>query len=172
MLKTRLTLAGLLGACLALMFVGSIALLGAAPMIAPPIGATAFLCASAPTAPASSPRNVLFGHAIGLVCGFVAAYLFGAWEMGAALAGSMCTSHVFASALALALTTGLMLKLRCHHPPAGATTLVVALGVIRTPMSMLHLELGAALVVVFAALWHRMRGVHYPAWKPLFQPKV
>jgi CBS-domain-containing membrane protein len=67
MLKTRLTLAGLLGACLALMFVGSIALLGAAPMIAPPIGATAFLCASAPTAPASSPRNVLYGHAIGLV---------------------------------------------------------------------------------------------------------
>jgi hypothetical protein len=28
--------------------------------------------------------------------------------------------------------------------------------VIRSPLSMLHLELGAALVVVFAALWHRV----------------
>jgi CBS domain-containing membrane protein len=118
MLKTRLTLAGLLGACLALMFVGSIALLGAAPMIAPPIGATAFLCASAPTAPASSPRNVLYGHAIGLVCGYVSAMLFGAWDLGAALAGSMTSAHVFASSLALASTTRRPERRRWSSPSA------------------------------------------------------
>jgi CBS domain-containing membrane protein len=172
MLKTRLTLASLLGAFLVLTIVGTMALFGGPPMIAPPLGATTFICASAPTAPAAAPRNVLYGHAIGLAAGWLSAELFGVWKIGPALAGSMCAPHVLASSLALALTTGFMLRWRCHHPPAGATTLVVALGVVKQPIGLLQLELGAAAVVVFATVWHRMRGVHYPTWKPLFAPKV
>jgi len=50
----------------------SLAMLTHAPLIFPSLGATIFLLLSAWRTDAASPRNVLYGHAIAIVCGYVA----------------------------------------------------------------------------------------------------
>ncbi len=43
----------------------------------PSLGPTAFLFFFTPRAPAASPRHTIYGHAIGIVCGYGALWLFG-----------------------------------------------------------------------------------------------
>src|SRR5262249_39588224 len=43
----------------------------------PSLGPTAFLFFFTPTAPTASPRNTLFGHAVGILCGYGSLVLFG-----------------------------------------------------------------------------------------------
>src|SRR5262245_54094788 len=47
------------------------------PLVFPSVGPTAFMLYFMPTAPAASPRNTLFGHALGIGCGYAALWLFG-----------------------------------------------------------------------------------------------
>ena len=104
------------------------------PLLAPPLGATAFLALAVPLAPSSAPRNMLYGHAIGLAAGFLALQLTGAGELPSALAHGFTFNHVLACALALMFTAAGTEGLGCSHPPAGATTLVVALGLLPAPL--------------------------------------
>jgi CBS-domain-containing membrane protein len=59
--------------------------------------------------------------------------------------------HVLAGALSVALTTLVLTTLRMPHPPAGATTLIVNLGVLTTPAQLL--SMAGAVVLVTAAAW-------------------
>jgi CBS-domain-containing membrane protein len=50
------------------------------------------------------------------------------------------------------------------HPPAGATTLIVSLGIIARPYHLLVIELAVALLVFQAVLINRAAGLDYPLW--------
>src|SRR5579872_732129 len=50
----------------------ALALVSRNPFVFPSLGPTAYLLFFTPLARTASPRNTVFGHAIGLVCGYVA----------------------------------------------------------------------------------------------------
>jgi len=78
-----------------------------------------------------------------------------------------------AAALSLAATGALMALFRVSHPPAGATTLIVALGIISQPKELVVIELAVILLTAQAFAINRIAGIPYPLWSnhtPLRQP--
>src|SRR5512141_1096094 len=55
----------------------AVAMLSGTPFVFPSLGPTAFLLFFTPLAPSASPRSTLYGHAIGIVCGFAALWVTG-----------------------------------------------------------------------------------------------
>lgn len=141
-----------------------VALFSHTPFVFPSLGPTAFMLYAAPLERAASPRSTLGGHAIGIVCGYAALWLFGLLDAPPALAGGMDAARIGCSALSLAATGALMILLGVVHPPAGATTLIVSLGIIDHPLDLLLIEAAVAVMVVQAMLVHRLSGTPYPLW--------
>lgn len=152
--------------CLSIALMSLVALLTGQPFIFPSLGPTAFLLFYTPTAPAASPRNTVLGHLIGATAGYVSLALFGLLEAGPALSVGVSWGRVGAAALSLGLTAGLMVWLRVPHPPAGATTLIVSLGLITTIPELAVLMLGVVLLVCQGFAINRLAGIAYPVWSP------
>jgi CBS-domain-containing membrane protein len=137
------------------------------PFVFPSLGPTAFLLFYTPMLPASSPRNTLGGHAIGAAAGYLSLVVFGLTDDAPALATSVTGARVGAAALSLGLTSGVMVWARVPHPPAGATTLIVSLGILREPEQLLVLMVAVALLVVQGFAINRLAGIPYPRWRPV-----
>lgn len=78
----------------------------------------------------------------------------------------MIGNRVGAAALSLALTSGLMVWFKVPHPPAGATTLIVSLGILRTPFQLSVLMLAVVALTVQGYVINRAAGIDYPIWAP------
>ena len=50
------------------------------------------------------------------------------------------------------------------HPPAGATTLIVSLGIIWRPPELVIIEVAVLLLVAQALMINRLAGLPYPLW--------
>lgn len=137
------------------------------PFVFPSLGPTAFLLFYTPMLAAASPRNTLGGHAIGAAAGYLALVVFGLTDAAPALATSVTGGRVGAAALSLGLTSGAMVWARVPHPPAGATTLIVSLGILREPEQLLVLMLAVVLLVVQGFVINRLAGIPYPVWRPV-----
>lgn len=142
------------------------ALLTGAPFIFPSLGPTAFLLFYTPTLASASPKNTIFGHFIGAAAGYFSLVIFGLTEAAPALATEVTANRVGAAALSLALTSGLMVWFKVPHPPAGATTLIVSLGILRTPSQLSVLMLAVVLLTVQGYVINRTAGIDYPRWAP------
>jgi len=154
----------------AIAIMSAVALLTGAPFIFPSLGPTAFLLFYTPMLPASSPRNCLIGHGIGAASGYLTLVVFGLTDNGPALAEGIAWNRVGAAALSLGLTSGLMVWARSPHPPAGATTLIVSLGILHRPIDLLILMVAVALLVAQAYVINRSAGITYPRWSPVPTP--
>lgn len=157
----------------AFVFTGSaIALLGglahftAAPLVFPSLGPTAFLIFHRPTAAAASPRNALAGHLIGVGCGLASLAVFGLLDAAHALEAGVTLSRAGAAGLSLGATAGLMVLVDRGHPPAGATTLIVSLGLMTSPTQIAVLVVGIVLLLALGIALHRAFGTPYPWWSP------
>ena len=134
--------------------------------IFPSLGPTAFLLFYTPTLPAASPRNTVFGHAIGIGAGYLALVIFGLTEAAPALATEVTWARVGAAAVSLGLTSGFMVWFKVPHPPAGATTLIVSLGILKTPAELAVLMVAVVLMVGQGLVINRLAGIDYPSWAP------
>ena len=141
------------------------------PFVFPSLGPTAFLLFYTPLQPASSPRNTLGGHAIGAAAGYLALVVFGLTDAAPALATEVTGARVGAAALSLGLTSGAMVWARVPHPPAGATTLIVSLGILREPEQLAVLMVAVVLLVVQGFAINRLAGIPYPVWSPRPPPR-
>lgn len=141
------------------------ALVTGAPFIFPSLGPTAFLLFYTPLTPAASPRNTLLGHLVGALAGYLSLATFGLLDAAPALASSVTAPRTGAAALSLALTSGVMVWLKVPHPPAGATTLIVSLGILREPWQLLVLMAAVALLTVQGYVINRLAGIPYPVWR-------
>jgi CBS-domain-containing membrane protein len=137
------------------------------PFVFPSLGPTAFLLFYTPMQPAASPRNTICGHAIGAAAGYLSLVVFGLTDAAPALATSVTAARVGAAALSLGLTSGVMVWARVPHPPAGATTLIVSLGILREPDQLLVLMVAVVLLVVQGYVINRLAGIQYPVWRPV-----
>src|SRR3954468_16857553 len=100
------------------------------PFLFPSLGATAFLMFETPLAEVSSPRNAVIGHMVGAAVAFFWLWVFGLIDMPSAIQAGFDGERVAAIALSLAFTGVFLRLLRAAHPPAGATTVIVALGLL------------------------------------------
>lgn len=150
----------------------AIAMLSKTPFVFPSLGPTAFLFFVTPTAPTASPRSTLVGHALGIGCGYGALLLMGLEHAPPATAVGVDGPRVVAAALSLAATGALMVLFRAAHPPAGATTLIVSLGIVTRPPFLALIEVAVALLVVQAFVINRLAGIDYPIWAPRPLPDV
>jgi CBS-domain-containing membrane protein len=58
-----------------------------------------------------------------------------------------------------------MILVSAEHPPAGATTLIVALGILPEPIDFLFLMAAVLALTLLALLINRAFGVPYPLWQ-------
>src|SRR5690554_2860135 len=105
-----------------------IALVSGEAFIFPSLGATAFILFYVPMAEAASPRNVLCGHLVGALGGWLSLAMLGLTDTPSPLIHGMDWPHAIAAALSMSLTASLMVWLRIAHPPAAASALIVSLG--------------------------------------------
>lgn len=142
----------------------ALALLTRVPLVFPSVGPTAFLLYFMPTAPTASPKNALCGHAVGIACGYAALWLTGLQDAPSAVLEDIHWRRVLAAALSLAATGAFMILFRVVHPPAGATTLIVALGIIKDPAHLGAIEAAVVLMALQALVVNRLAGIDYPLW--------
>ena len=142
------------------------ALVTRAPFIFPSLGPTAFLLFYTPTAPTASPRNTIVGHFIGAMAGWISLVIFGLTAAPPALTAGVDWPRVGAAALSLGATSGLMVLLRVPHPPAGATTLIISLGLLPHLWQVGVLMIAVALLTIQAFAINRLAGIDYPVWAP------
>lgn len=141
-----------------------VAMVSNTPFVFPSLGPTAILLFYTPLSPTASPRNTIYGHAIGILCGYGALLLVGLHHAPPATVVGVNGDRILAAALSLAATSALMVLLKAAHPPAGATTLIISLGIVTLPMYLVVIEIAVAAMVLQAIAIHRMAGVDYPLW--------
>jgi CBS domain-containing membrane protein len=141
-----------------------LALMSHNPFVFPSLGPTAYLLFFSPLARTSSPRNTILGHAIGLICGYVAFVVTGAGVLPFGVHPGIFWPRILAAALSLSATGAFMVLLEVSHPPAGATTLIVSLGIISKPGELVIIEVAVFLLVAQALVINRLAGLPYPSW--------
>jgi CBS domain-containing membrane protein len=161
-----LALFSFINGCISIAIMSVLALITRSPFIFPSLGPTAFLFFYTPRAPSASPRNTIVGHAIGVLAGYISLIVTGLTTAGPALAVGVTWPRVLAAALSLGLTAGLMVLLKSPHPPAGATTLIVSLGILIQPWHLLLLMVAVVLLTLQALAINRLAGISYPLWNP------
>lgn len=154
----------LINGFIAIAILAGVAMVSHTPFVFPSLGPTAILLFYTPLSPTASPRHTLYGHAIGILCGYGSLLLMGLHHAPSAIGTSVDERRIMAAALSLALTASLMILLKAAHPPAGATTLIVSLGVVTRPFYLLIIEIAVALLVGQAIVINRLAGLDYPLW--------
>jgi len=147
-------------ALLALLAVGT-----GVPFVFPSLGPTAYQLFFLPRSAPSTPRNTLLGHLIGLACGYAAFRMTAIPASQALRSGYFDWRIALASALSLSATAAIMILLNASHPPAGATALIVSLGIITRPQYLAVIEIAVFVLVVQAFCIHRLAMLPYPVWK-------
>lgn len=130
---------------------GTVGLLLRQPWLFPSLGPTVMLFFESPRERSARPLNTVVGHAVGLVLGLACYVALGLNGTPPAPVGGLTPGYLVAGALSVALTTVALTLLRLPHPPAGATTLLVSLGILVKPLDLVSV-LGAVLLVT-AAGW-------------------
>lgn len=141
-----------------------LALVSGNPFVFPSLGPTAYLLFVAPLGRTSSPKNTILGHAVGLLCGYAAFIATGAGAQPFGADPGIFWPRILAAALSLSATGAFMVLLDVSHPPAGATTLIVSLGIISKPWELAIIEAAVFLLVGQALAINRLAGLRYPFW--------
>lgn len=157
-MKTRV----LLGCAGVIALTGVAALALKEPMLFPSLGPTAMLFFQQPTAPTSSARHALVGHAVGLVVGYGCLVAAGLRHAGPVTLTGVTEPRLLAAAASVAITAVILSLLQCEHAPSGATTLIVSLGIITAPVSLVWMWSAVVLLTSASLLINRATGVHQP----------
>ncbi len=135
------------------------------PLVFPSLGPTAFLLFYKPLDAPASPRNTVLGHLLGASAGWVSLWVFGLANVPGAGFGHIGWARLGAAALSIGLTIGLMDFWNVPHPPAGATTMIVSLGLMSELWQLGVLMLSVMVLVLLGWAINHMVGVPYPAWR-------
>jgi CBS-domain-containing membrane protein len=137
-------------AAVALALAGLVGVLLHQPWLFPSLGPTIMVIAETPAQPAAHPRNVFVGHVVAVAAGYFALVVTGLRTAPSTVQAGLDGRRVAAAVVALALTVLVLQLLRLPHPPAGATTLIIGLGILKTPGDLIVIVLAVLLVTVVA----------------------
>jgi CBS-domain-containing membrane protein len=129
-----------LGGAIGIALMVGLAQLASIPLAAVPFATSIVLVVSAPGSPQARPRNILGGHVICTLSGFMVLWLFGSVPMLAALA--------------VGLGMGLMAVTGTLHPPAGINGLLVVS--LAPPWTYIFVPVltGCLVLIGYAAVFH------------------
>lgn len=134
------------------------------PLVVPSLGPTAFLVFNRSQTEAARPRNIILGHLTGVVVGYLSLVVFGLAQAPSVTDGGLTATRIGAAALSIGLTSAVMILLRVEHGPAGATTLIVSLGFVHTPLAMALLMAGVGGLAALGVAIDRLVGLRIPLW--------
>jgi hypothetical protein len=151
----------LLPAALSALALGLIGLLGmwaGIPWLFPSLGPTIAIQTSAPDSAGARPYNVIAGHLVGLISGIAALLVTGAIHLPSVTAAhELSLPRLGAAVLAVGLSMLIQAAIKAQHPPAEATTLLIALGAIEpTYQSALTIAAGVGLVAFIGEVAKRI----------------
>lgn len=155
------------------LFLGSLVVLTGAGLVAlgahqtllfPSLGPTAMLFFARPLPPEQSVGTTILAHWIGIAVGFACLALFGLRDAGAAVVSGVGLTRTAAAALSVAGTAAVLRIIRSPHAPAGASTLIVSLGVLTTPRQLGMMAASVVLVAVLGWAGNLLTGVRVPLW--------
>jgi len=150
---------------LSVAFLGLLSMALGLPLMIPAVGASSYLVFAFPQAEVSAGRNVLLGHLVGAGVGWIVLRLFGLESAPGGLGVELTWLRMGAVAVSLAATVGILRIASSPHPPAGATTMIVSVGMLPQMRHVLGFGISALVVVVHAALACRAAGIAYPLWR-------
>lgn len=130
---------------------GAVGLAVKQPWLFPSLGPTAMLFFESPREKPAQPANALIGHVVGIAVGWAMLTLFHLDPLPPAPVGGLTTGYVLAGALSVAVTSLILIGIGRPHPPAGASTLIVSLGILTTPAQLGTMAL--AVLLLTAAGW-------------------
>ena len=144
---------------------GAVAWWLAQPMLFPSLGPTVMMLAQHPGQHGTAPRTVMLAHGAALVAGWVSLWLFALLHAPSVLAAGITPAHVAAAAVSVAATVAATRGLRTAHPPAGATTLIVSLGLLPTLFDLVLMWAAIAIATLIMSLYNRALGEPAPLWR-------
>jgi CBS-domain-containing membrane protein len=162
--RARQSVHALAGSALAVTVAGTVALATHQPWLFPSLGPAVMLHVEKPGSPESSPRNTLVGHGVALLAGFGFLVACGLADHPSVLEEGVGGPRIVAAAGSLAVTAVVLVLVKASHPPAGATTLIVSLGLLRTPTQLLVAAGAVVLVTAVDWLYGRLSGRPMPLW--------
>lgn len=132
------------------------------PLVVSSLGPSLLLAAATPDARESSPAALALGHGIAVAAALAVVAAFGLAGEPSVLAAGVTTARMFAAPAALTLALGGMLAVGRLHTPAGATALLVVLGIVRPGSDVAVLAVtiayAAGIVATFPWLARRLGG--------------
>jgi CBS-domain-containing membrane protein len=134
-----------------LALVGVVALVTGLPWLFPSLGPTVMLFFESPEQQSARPLNTLVGHGVGIIVGIGSLAAFGLFGEEPATTAGLTGHYLLAAAVSVAVTTLVLTLVKLPHPPAGASTLIVSLGILTTPPQLL--SMGGAIVLITAVGW-------------------
>lgn len=149
--RWRIVIGAFLGILLAggLSHLAGSAALTSLPWLVAPMGASAVLVFGVPSSPLAQPWSVVGGNTLSALVGIACARWLGPPEL--------------AAAVAVGLAVGLMLALRCLHPPGGASALMMVLGGITNPwFALFPVLINSVLLVCAGMVWNNATRRPYP----------
>ncbi|WP_433282901.1 HPP family protein [Micromonospora sp. CA-244673] len=152
------------GSAVAVVVAGAVALLTRQPWLFPSLGPAIMLHIEQPGKPESSPRNTVIGHLVALLAGYALLVVTGLADHPSALQEGVSGARIVATAGSLAVTAAVLVLLKAAHPPAGATTLIVSLGLLHTPVQLVVAFAAVLLVTAVDLLVNRATGRSMPLW--------
>lgn len=107
----------------------------------------------------------MLGHAIALVCGYFALVVSGLVDRPPDADIPVEWARIVSAGVALGLTSFTLILFDIDHPPAGATTLIVALGLITQPWQLVVMEIAAGVLLLQAIFLNMQTGIPVPGWR-------
>jgi hypothetical protein len=145
-----------------LLIVGLTGLAAHRPWLFASLAPTAYEFAEKPELPGSRIYNAIVGHLVGVGAGFFSTWALAAWAVPPVMSSRFLTpQRVWASVLAIALTSFVAVLLKAFHPAAAATALLVSLGAFSTKGDAITLIAGI-LIIGFCGYFvrHIRLGLH------------
>jgi len=141
-----------------LLFSGGLGFVLGQPWIFPSLGPSALLHAYHPANPTGRFYNTLVGHLCGIAAGYLAVALFHAGGSPPVLSTEELTlPRLLAALLSVFLTVFAQLLVKAFHPPAAATTLLIALGAFK--LGVRELEVLVIGVLIIATVGEGVRRI-------------
>ncbi|MFG1953759.1 HPP family protein [Micromonospora sp. NPDC048830] len=153
------------GAVVAVVVAGTVALLTRQPWLLPSLGPAIMLHVEQPEKPQASPRNTVIGHLVALLAGYALLVATGLTDRPSAFQEGVTGLRIVAAVGSLAVTSLVLVLLKAAHPPAGATTLIVSLGLLHTPGQLVVAAAAVVLVTLVDLLFNRATGRRMPLWQ-------
>lgn len=114
-----------------LLVAGIAAMLLHQPFFFASLGPTAYELTETPERQSARPYNVIVGHLVGVISGFVALAVTHAWSVPAVTTHNIAWARVLAAMIAALLTVAGTLLIKATQPAALSTTLLVATGTLQ-----------------------------------------